>query len=157
MSAPRSLLVPARHLSRDEAEAIARRVLGFATADETRVTINSGARGNTRFAVNQISTAGDSYDVTVAVRSVFGRRSGTVTTNRLDDEGLRRAVQTSEQLARLAPEDPEALPELGPQQYASTSAWSESTAALEPGSRAAAVRAIATPARTAGLASTGYL
>jgi predicted Zn-dependent protease len=156
-AAPRSLLAPARYLSREESEAIARRVLGFATADETRVTITSGSRGNTRFAVNQVSTAGDNYNAAVTVRSTVGRRSGSVTTNRLDDDALRRAVQTAEQLARLAPEDPEAMPELGPQQYAPATAWRDATAALDPAGRAAAVRAVAEPARAAGLTSTGYL
>ena len=51
---------------REECEALAKRALSFAKADETRVTINSGGRGNTRFAVNQISTGGDNYDATVA-------------------------------------------------------------------------------------------
>ena len=157
MSAPRSLLATARHLSRDEAKAIADRVLGFATADETRVTIASGARGNTRFAVNQVSTAGDNYNVELSVRSVIGKRSGTVSTNKLDDDSLRRAVQTAEQLARLAPEDPEAMPELGAQRYEADDAWRESTATLSPTGRAAAVQSIATPSRTAKLISTGYL
>lgn len=157
MSAPRSLIASARHLSRDEAKAITDRVLGFATADETRVTISSGARGNTRFAVNQVSTAGDNYNAEVSVRSVIGKRSGTVSTNKLDDESLRRAVQTAEQLARLAPEDPEAMPELGAQRYEADDAWRESTATLSPTARAAAVQAIATPSRAANLTSTGYL
>jgi predicted Zn-dependent protease len=157
VTAPRSLLAPARYLSREESEAIARRVLGFATAEETRVTISSGARGNTRFAVNQVSTAGDNYNAAVTVRSSFGKRTGSVSTNRLDDDALRRAVQTAEQLARLAPEDPEAMPELGPQQYAPSQAWRDATAALDPVGRAAAVRAVTEPARSAGLTSTGYL
>ena len=67
MSAPRSLLEPARYLSRAEAEALARRALALATADATRVTLQSGSRGNTRFAVNQISTGGDDFNTTVTV------------------------------------------------------------------------------------------
>lgn len=157
MSAPRSLMASARHLSRDEAKAIAERVLGFATADETRVSIRSGARGNTRFAVNQVSTAGDNYSVDVTIRSVFGKRTGSVSTNKLDDESLRRAVGTAEQLARLAPEDPEHMPELGAQRYEADDAWRESTATLSPTARASAVSAIAGPSRSADLVSTGYL
>lgn len=157
MNAPRSLAAPARYLSRDEAKAITDRVLGFATADETRVSISSGGRGNTRFAVNQISTSGDNYDADVSIRSMIGKRSGTVTTNKLDDESLRRAVQTAEQLARLAPEDPEAMPELGPQRYEADQAWRDSTAALGPSGRATAVQAITNPSNAAGLTSTGYL
>ena len=62
-------------MGRDECEALAKRALSFATADETRITINSGGRGNTRFAVNQISTGGDNYDATISVRSIVGKRS----------------------------------------------------------------------------------
>ena len=151
------MLVQARYLSREESEALARRVLGFATADDTRVTINSGSRGNTRFAVNQISTAGDNYDATVSVRSVVGGRVGTVTTNKLDDQSLRDAVQSSERLARLVPVDPELLPELGAQSFRETRGWSDAAAALDPAGRAAGVRAVTDAAKAAGLLSTGYL
>ena len=89
MSAPRPLAATARYLGRGECEALARRVLGFSAADETRVTVNSGNTGNTRFAVNQISTGGDSYNATVSVRVVVGRKVATAATNRLDDESLR--------------------------------------------------------------------
>jgi predicted Zn-dependent protease len=160
-AAPRSLLQPAapaaRLLSRDDCEALAKKLLGFAKADETRVTIQSQARGNTRFAVNQISTAGDSYDAVVVVRSVFGRRAANAVTNKLDDASLRAVVERAEALARLAPEDPELVPELGPQQYASSAAYAAATAALDAAGRAAAVRAVTEPARGAGLTATGYL
>ena len=157
MSAPRSLRRGARHLSRSECEDIARRALSFATANETRVTISSGQQGNTRFAVNQISTAGDSYNAQVTVQSSYGTRTGGSSTNRLDDAALRDAVQMAERLARLSPEDPEALPLLGPQQYAEALGWSEATASLEPPERANAVQRITTPARGANFVSTGYL
>jgi predicted Zn-dependent protease len=147
----------ARYLSREEAQALAQRVLSFATADETRVTINSGTQGNTRFAVSQISTGGDNFDTSVTIRSVFGKRSGSSTTNALDDESLRRAVETSERLAKLSPEDPEHMPELGPQQYQEAKGWADSTANMTPTQRASAVRAITEPSRSQGLVATGYL
>ena len=157
MSTPRSLLVATRTLGREECEALAKRALSFATAEETRITINSGGRGNTRFAVNQISTGGDNYDATLAVRSSVGKRSAVVNTNKLDDASLKSAVQLSERLAKLSPEDPEAMPELGPQTYVEGKGWSESTASLDPSARANAARAITEPSRVAGLVSTGYL
>ena len=161
--APRSLFAeanaaPARYLSRADCETIAKKVLSYSTADEARVTISSGVSGNTRFAVNQVSTAGDTYDAVVTMRSVFGKRAASATTNKLDDASLRAVVQRAEALARLAPEDPEALPELGPQQYQGTEAgWSEATAALDPAGRANAVKAVTEPSRAASLTSTGYM
>ncbi|HEY9514124.1 MAG TPA: TldD/PmbA family protein [Gemmatimonadaceae bacterium] len=154
---PRSLFDGAAPISRSDAEAIARRALSFSHADEARVTIDGNVRGNTRFAVNQISTAGDDSDTTITVSSSFGKRSASATTNKLDDDGLRWVVETSERLARLAPEDPEAMPELGPQQYQDTQGWSDATAALDPAGRASAVRQVTEPSRGAGLSATGYL
>jgi len=175
MTTPRSLLSPVRLLSREECEAISKRVLSFATVEEVRVSIGGGGRGNTRFAVNQVSTAGDNYDVVVTVRAGIGQfvpaaqqptdpaapkrgiRVGSSSTNRLDDASFRDVVQTAERLARLAPEDPEALPELPSQAFESDQAWSDATAALDPTGRAAAVKHVADPARAANLMSTGYL
>ena len=159
MTAPRSLYVEgAPILSRDDAQALAKRVLAFATADSTRVTIRSGARANSRFAVNQISTAGDNTDTVVTVLSAFGKRSATATTNRLDDAALKAVVGNSETLARLSPEDPESMPELEPQRYTESAiGWSEATAQLDPVARAAAIQKITEPARAAGLVSTGYI
>ena len=157
MSAVRSLAGASPVLGRAEAEAIARKALSFATADETRVIINSGARSNSRFAVNQVSTAGDSSNVTVTVRSAFGARSAVATTNRLDDAALREVVKNAETLARLSPEDPEAMPELGPQQYPDSKGWSDATAQLDPAARAAAVRSICDLAAAENLVATGFL
>jgi predicted Zn-dependent protease len=146
-----------RGLSRADAEALTKKVLSFATADETRVSVNSGERGNSRFAVNQMSTGGDNSNTTINVRSVVGRKVGNASTNRLDDAGLKAVVENSERLAKLSPEDPELMPELGPQQYQPGTSWSDSTARLDPAARAAAVGKITTPAAAAGLVSTGYL
>jgi predicted Zn-dependent protease len=154
----RSLAAPAeRYLSRDESEAIAKRALSFATADETRVVINSTSVSNTRFAVNQISTGGDSFDAVVNVISKFGKRSGSSSTNQFDDPGLRAAVQLAERLAKLSPEDPEAMPELGPQSYQNGVNWADTTASLDPATRAQSVKRVVDPARSANLVSTGFM
>lgn len=152
----RSLVEP-RLLSRAEAEGLTKRVIGLSTAEAIRVNVNSGSRGNTRFAVNQISTGGDNYNTAVTIQSFVGKRSGSVTTNKLDDASLKEAVVLSERLAKLSPEDPESMPELGPQQYDEPKGWSDATAQLDPASRAGATREITDAARAAGLVATGYL
>jgi predicted Zn-dependent protease len=144
-------------LAEDEARDLARRVLEHSRADEARVNIQSGRETNTRFAGNQITTSGDVSDASVTVQSAFGPRVGTATTNRLDDESLRRVVETSEGLARLSPEDPEYLGQLGPQTYPDADPWFESTATLSDEERAAAARVVADAARRRGLVATGFL
>jgi predicted Zn-dependent protease len=146
-----------RYLSRADAEALAAKVLSFSTADEARVNLNSGAQGNTRFAQNQVSTAGDAYDAGVTVTSAFGRKVASATTNRFDDEALRQVVQTSERLARLVPEDPEYMGELDPQEYLPVEPYFDTTANITPEDRARAIMEVAAPAARQGLVSTGYL
>jgi predicted Zn-dependent protease len=159
---PRSLYeeaaaAPSTLLTQADCEALTKKILGFATADETRVSITSSKAGNMRFAVNQASTSGDSFDTNITVRSVFGKRAATSTTNSLDDTSLKAVVQRAEELAKLAPEDPELLPELGPQTYQPVGGWSDGTASLSAAQRASAVNAITSVSKEAGLVSTGFL
>jgi len=145
------------YLSRDEARALAGRVLSFSRAEQARVFIESGDTGNARFAANQITTSGDVTNTTVTVTSAFGRHVASSTTNRLDDASLRAAVQMSETLAPLSPEDPEYLGELGTTPVPERDAVVASTAGLSPEARASAAAAVTTPAAERSLVSTGYM
>src|SRR5947208_16393817 len=103
-----------RHgLSADQARELSQKILGFAKADHTRVNIDSGIHGFTRCAINRVTTAGTTEDTTVRLTSVFGKRVASISTNRLDDASLERAVRECEALAKISPENPEYMPELG--------------------------------------------
>ena len=104
-------------LSKDEAQALLKKVLSYSTADECAVTLLGRTAGNFRYARNSVSTAGSADSVSVEVESYFGKRSGIATCNEFDDATLRRCVQRAEETARLAPESPEYMPLLGPQTY----------------------------------------
>src|SRR4051812_30889230 len=139
-------------LSEQQAKALTQRVLSFAKADETRVNIVSGWSGNTRFAGNEITTSGGTTDTQVTVTSTVGKRRASSTTNILDDASLRRAVDLAERLAKLSPEDPELMPELGAQSYGSVKGFFENTAALTPEARSTATkRTIDAAEQAAGL------
>ncbi|AHG88742.1 peptidase U62 modulator of DNA gyrase [Gemmatirosa kalamazoonensis] len=144
---------------RDDAEALTKKVLGFATADETRVVLRHGWTGQTRFAAGEITTSGSGDDRTVTVVSTFGKRRASSTTNVLDDASLKRTVELAERLAKLSPEDPELMPELGPQQYRAIQAFDARTASLDAAARADAVAAAVNAARRSGpdLFVAGYL
>ena len=118
-------------MTREEAKALADRVLSFSTADQTRVNITSEWGGNTRFADASITTSGGVTDISVEVTVTIGRRRASASTNVLEDASLRRTVELAAQLARLSPEDPEIMPELGPQNYAPVNAYIEDTANLD--------------------------
>ena len=145
------------YLSRDEARSLAERVLSFTRAEQTRVSIESDDTGNTRFADNQVTTSGDVSDTTVTITSAYGRHVASSTTNRLDDASLRAAVQVSERLAPLSPEDPEYLGELGATQVPERDAVIPATAELSPEARARAAAAVTAPAAERSLVSTGFM
>ena len=136
-------------LSREQAQAIVERAVKLSKADAVRVSVNSSRETNLRFADNQMSTSGVTTNSTIRIQSVFGKRKASVVTNDRSDEGLRRAVEQSEALARLAPEDPEYLGELPPQTYAPVNAWFDRTADLSAEDRAKAAMTALAPARAA--------
>ncbi len=145
-------------LSRAECEDIVTRALKASKADGCRVSVNSSYDTNVRFADNQMSTSGISDNAGIGITSVFGKRSASVATNDITPEGLARAVAQSEALAKLAPEDPEYLPELGAQRYATVPAWFDATATLTAEQRAqAALTALEVARRSSDLTVAGYI
>ena len=152
--------MPAEHaiLTRDEAQAVVAKAVALSTADGVEVQLNSNYTGNVRFAANQMSTSGANTNVQLAVQSSFGPKHAVVVTNDLSDDSIRRAVEQSERVARLAPDDPEAMPALPAQQYAPVQAYFESTAALTPEDRArAALTALKLTRASTDLVAAGYL
>jgi len=145
-------------LSRQECQNIVDTVLRLSRADNVDVNLGSNMTGNTRFAANQLSTSGGVEDATIAIQSHFGPKHAVVTSNDLSDESIERCVRQSEALARLAPDDPESLPPLPPQQYATVDAWSDATANLSPAERARAALAVLEDTRRTGdLNAAGFI
>jgi predicted Zn-dependent protease len=147
-----------RVMTREQAQSLIERVVKMSKADAIQVNIGGGYTANIRFADNRISTAGGVATATVNVQSSFGPKHAVVTTNDFSDAGIERAVRQSEALAKLAPDDPEAMPLLGPQQYDKVTTYFDSTANLGPDGRAEAARAAIDPSKAAGdLKAAGFL
>jgi predicted Zn-dependent protease len=145
-------------LSEAAARAILERTLARSAADHSEVTLRATSRGNLRTARNAVSTSGTNEDHVVTVRASFGRRTASASANQLDDAALARAVRQAEELARLAPEDPEWVPPLAPQAYARIpTAWSDATAALTPAARAELTAAGLAAARERDCVAASYL
>jgi len=118
-------------ISREASQALIEKVVKMSGADAISVNVSSSLTNNIRFAANQVSTAGSVADANVSVTSAFGPKRATVVTNNLSDEALLKTVKESERLAKLAPDDPEAMPDLGPQNIKSVDAAFDSTANLD--------------------------
>ncbi len=148
----------ARVMTRDQAQALVERTIKLSKADAIQVNVGGGYTANIRFADNRISTAGGVSTATLNIQSSFGPKHAVVSTNDLSDAGLERAVRQSEALARLAPDDPESMPMLPPQQYDDVKTYFDSTGNLGPDGRAEAARTAIDPCTAAGdLKAAGFL
>ena len=145
-------------ISREASQGLVEKVVKMSSADAISVNVTSSLTNNIRFAANQVSTAGSVADANVSVTSSFGPKKATVVTNNLSDEALLKTVKESERLAKLAPDDPEAMPDLGPQNIKTVNAAFDSTANLDATALAQASLTALEPARKAGdLSAAGYL
>ncbi|TLV02271.1 TldD/PmbA family protein [Dyadobacter luticola] len=144
-------------LSKEEAKKIIDKVLAFSKADEISVGLNGDRSGNIRYARNSVSTSGETTDLSLSVTSVFGKKSGTATINEFDDASLEKTVRRAEEIAKLAPDNPEYMPMLGAQQFQETQSFAESTAAINPGFRAQAAFNSIDPCIKKDLTAAGFL
>ncbi len=145
-------------LTPDEAQTLLKKVLSYSKADECQASISSNEGGNLRYARNSVSTSGVSRSTELAVTSVFGKKQGVTTINEYDDASLEKAVRRSEELARLAPENPEYMPFLPAQTYGPVpQTFIPATAAITAAQRADNVAKSLQIAKDAGLIAAGYL
>ena len=143
-------------LSQDETRRITDRVMALTKADECTVTLTGSRTGNIRYARNNVSTAGLVEDASLSVSVAYGRRQGTATINEFDDKSLEKVVRRAEDLARLAPENPEFMPAVAKQAYKPTATFSARTAAIDPEFRAQAAAYSIEASRKNNLVCAGF-
>ena len=127
-------------LSQDDARALSNKILALSKADSCIVTISGSEERYLRYAQNMATTAGSPSSLDIAVESHFGLRSGSASASDTDDDSLANLVAQSEQIARLAPENPEFMPPVGPQTYVAGSAFAPATQAATSDGMAAEVK-----------------
>ena len=141
-----------------ELRAICDKALKASEGDGAEAVVVTRSAALTRFANAAIHQNVVSREAELRVRVVRGTRVATVTTDRLDDEGIRRAAKDASDLAQLTPENPTfgGLPSdrgLLP----APSAYVERTALATPMDRARAAKQLCDAARAASLTAAGYV
>jgi len=138
---------------------IAERAVSLATAagaTEAEALVSADAAQLTRFANSEIHQNVAETNQGLNLRVAIGRRVGVASSNRLDDDGLRRLAETAVAIARNSAEleDWGGLPEPTPitEQPAG---WSDATAGATPEGRAAGVRAVIAAADAVGVRAFG--
>ena len=144
-------------LTQEQTKRITDRVLSLSKADECIVSVEGNRIGNIRFARNAVSTAGLADDTRVQVQVAFGKRQGTATINEFDDKSLERAVRRAEDLARLAPENPEFMPAIAKTGYKGSETFVPATSAIDPEYRAQAAAYAMEDCRNKVLVAAGFL
>jgi PmbA protein len=149
-------------LDKNSASDIFDRIQKHSTADEVEVLFSGGKSALTRFANNTIhqNVAEENYGV--SVRTVFAGRTARATTNKLDDDSLKRVVQASETLAKVQHPDPDLLPVPGggdpsrtPRSNPVPNRYFAETAAITPEQRAEEVGKIVSVAEKRKLTAAG--
>jgi predicted Zn-dependent protease len=143
-------------LTKEEAQTILKKALSFSKADECVVNLSGTDNGNIRYAISAVSTSGGIVEKTLTISSAFGKRMGTASINEFDDATIEKGVRRSEELAKLAPENPEYMPLLGPQEYLESKSYIEATAAISAKTRADATALSLQIAENSKLNAAGY-
>jgi PmbA protein len=139
--------------------AIAEQALAYAEragATEAEALVTADDARLTRFANSEIHQNVAETNAEINLRFVVGRRVGVASSNRIDDEGLRRLAETAGAIARNSAEleDWGGLPE--PTQIEDIpAAFAQATAEATPELRAEGVRAVIAAADAAGVVSYG--
>ena len=115
-------------LSKEQSKALADKALSFSTFPECEVSVTSSESAFIRFALNGITTSGFTVEQSMSISSVRDGKRGSTVVDEFDDKSLREAVQRTEQLALIAPPNPEGVPTLAPQKYPAIDNYPDSTA-----------------------------
>jgi len=144
-------------LNEQQARTLLEKVLRMSRADTCQVNVGGGSGGNIRYARNTVSTAGETTNQSINVTASFGRKSGSASGNEFDDAALERVVRRAEELARLAPDNPEWMEPLGPQQYLRTPGYHAATAGITPEFRAKVAADSILPSKNRQCVAAGFM
>jgi PmbA protein len=129
----------------NELRAIADTVLRLAKSrgiPETEVHVEEIVSALTRFAGNTIHQHVAEQGITVSIRTAADSQTARVTTNRVDEDSLRAALENSLSLAASQPKDPQLLRMLPRQKYPRVNRYIPATALLSAEDRARAVKRV---------------
>ena len=143
--------------SKEEAKKVMEKAMSFSTADACVINLGGSESGNIRYARNSVSTSGHQSNQSLAVTASFGKKSGTATIDEFDDASLEKVVKRAEELAKLAPENPEFMEPLGPQTYDESKTYVEATANMTPEYRAQVAESSIQPAKANDVTAAGFL
>ncbi len=143
--------------SREEFGFLADLVMRHSSGDHTSVSLHDARSGTTRFADNQIIQNVDTRKTTFRVTVAYGQRHGSASTTALTAGAVQETITRAERIARVAPEDAEYVPPLGPQEYLAVPSWDKATQEAGPTRRLAEAAQGIVACRDQGLSGAGIV
>src|SRR5262245_22063140 len=122
-------------LDKSRAHELFDRIRKFSKSGDMEVIFSSTHHSLTRFANNTIHQNVSEVNEVASIRAAFDGKTARATTNRFDDESLKRAVLSAESIAKAQEPDSERLPLASAAEAkgdAPPSRWFDQTAALTP-------------------------
>src|SRR6476469_8677757 len=153
-------------LSEDQALSVVEKAVKLSKAEEVFVSLSTGEESLSRFSENQISQNISKTVFSLSITSYFGKKSASAAVTEFDEDAIASAVKRSEELARIAPADPEWMPLLPPQTYdlreaqlsrRESPAFDAATATVSPLARAKMVQQACAIAAQGGAHGSGTL
>jgi predicted Zn-dependent protease len=144
-------------LTQDQAERLAQKVLGLSTFPDCQIVIVASEQAYTRFANNGITTASFNRRHTVSITATRDGKTGSTAVNDLDDASLKAAMAKAEELAAIAPPNPERMPPVGAQKFPKVNDFDEKTATARSPEMIPHVRTIVDAAMKRKLVAAGLI
>jgi predicted Zn-dependent protease len=144
-------------LTKEQAQRLTEKVLKLSKFPECNVDVSESEQAFIRFANNGVTTSGFTVIRTVTVASTRDNKTGSTQTTEFDDAALEAAVRRSEEMALLAPPNPERVPPLGPQKYGDYDNWDDRTANARGPEMAPHVKAVIDAAVAKRLVAAGFI
>src|SRR5260370_959617 len=145
-------------LDKSKAEELFDLVQKLYTSGELEVIFSSTDHSLTRFANNTIHQNVAEINEVASIRVAFDGKTARATTNRFDDESLKRAVRSAENIAKVQEPDSDRLPMAKAEEGRIANPpqrWFEMTTAITPADRAEAVGKIVEGAKRNKLVTAG--
>ncbi|BDC48539.1 TldD protein [Bryobacterales bacterium F-183] len=144
-------------ITQEEAKKLTAKVLGLTTFPECHLTLTSSEQAYTRFANNGITTASFNLRHNLTIAVTREGRTGVMAVNDFDDASLKAAMLQAEELAKIAPPNPERLPPVGPQEFPKTFDLDEATATARAPQMIPHVKTIIDAAMAAKMVAAGLI
>lgn len=143
-------------LTEKEAKKFLENVIQYSKADSVSLTLNGFNNYNLRFALNSLSTNGVADGLGLSITSNIGKKTGSVRLDNFEGDSIKKAVEKSEHIARLSPDNKEFMPPLEPQQYLKGVNFSKDTESVSLKERAELVKPVIDKSISSDLKSAGY-